>query len=236
MKVKLIAQTKTDYAAIDEICGGTPGKSHHELHGMANDADTLMEFAGRNCYQSFSRPNPKTERADDYLRNIIEQKHESVFEHVHVAFFVDGVSRSLLAELTRHRHLSFSVISQRYVDYTQTEPVIPPALRGTTAESLLKNTYAEAIEDYNELYETLRSQGLKKKQAREAARAVLPNSAPVRMVVSGNLRAWRDVLKRRLHVSADAEIQEFANVVRDLLERYVSEPLAQDLIKYRTEQ
>jgi thymidylate synthase (FAD) len=54
---------------------------------------------------------------------------------------------------------------------------------------------------------------LKRKQAREAARCVLPNAAPVDMVVTGNLRAWRDVLGKRHHVAADAEIQEFAKRV-----------------------
>jgi thymidylate synthase (FAD) len=162
----------------------------------ATAGDALAEAAGRICYKSFDRPNPKTARNRDYLANIISQGHYSVMEHASVTFLVQDVSRALLAELTRHRHLSFSVVSQRYVNYADTAPVIPPAAEGTP---------------------DLTARGFKRKEAREAARSVLPNAAPVDMVVTGNLRAWRDVLGKRHHVAADAEIQEFAARVLRLL-------------------
>ncbi|MFJ3084408.1 FAD-dependent thymidylate synthase [Streptomyces halstedii] len=178
------------------------------------DMDALAEAAGRLCYKSFSRPNPNTARNEDYLKNIIDQGHFSVLEHASVTFLVRGVSRSLLAELTRHRHLSFSVVSQRYVDYSETEPVIPPAIEGDGVSSYyLEVAYQEAVETYEVLVEVLMEKGLKRKQAREAARAVLPNAAPVDMVVTGNLRALRDMLQKRHHVAADAEIQVFAGLI-----------------------
>ena len=80
------------------------------------DADFLAEGAGRSCFQSWSRPNPKTRANRDYLANIIRQGHESTLEHASATFYITGVSRALLSELTRHRHLSYSVLSQRYVD------------------------------------------------------------------------------------------------------------------------
>jgi thymidylate synthase (FAD) len=147
------------------------------------------------------------------MLNILRQGHYSVLEHSSASFLVRGVSRALLAELSRHRHLSFSVVSQRYVSYSDTEPVIPPAAEGTPAETAIVNAYADALKRYEWLVEDLTARGLKRKQAREAARAVLPNAAPVDMVVTGNLRAWRDVLGKRWHVAADAEIQEFAGLV-----------------------
>ncbi|MFE8916840.1 FAD-dependent thymidylate synthase [Streptomyces globisporus] len=177
------------------------------------DADVLAEAAGRLCYKSFNRPNPKTARNEDYLKNIIDQGHFSVLEHSSVTFLVRGVSRSLLAELTRHRHLSFSVVSQRYVDYSETNPVIPPAAEGTEAERHIRQVYNNCLGDYESLVRKLEAAGLKRKQAREAARAVLPNAAPVDMVVTGNLRAWRDVLGKRHHVAADKEIQVFAVLI-----------------------
>ncbi|MFD5069175.1 FAD-dependent thymidylate synthase [Streptomyces sp. NPDC058369] len=178
------------------------------------DADALAAFAGRLCYKSFNRPNPDTARNEDYLKNIIDQGHFSVLEHSSVSFLVRGVSRALLAELTRHRHLSFSVVSQRYVDYSKTEPVVPPAL-GDDYGMLndLYEAYGQAVAHYESFVTRLMARGFKRKQAREAARSVLPNAAPVDMVVTGNLRAWRDVLGKRHHVAADKEIQVFAGLV-----------------------
>ncbi|WP_030855259.1 FAD-dependent thymidylate synthase, partial [Streptomyces sp. NRRL S-475] len=181
------------------------------------EADALCEAAGRICYLSFDRPNPATATNEGYLRNIIGQGHFSVLEHASVTFLVQGVSRALLTELTRHRHLSFSVVSQRYVSYEESQPIIPPALRGTQGEALLRSAYNYAVGRYASLVRELRASGLSRKKAREAARSVLPNAAPVDMVVTGNLRAWRDVLGKRWHVAADAEIQEFAGRVLESL-------------------
>ncbi|MEU5149759.1 FAD-dependent thymidylate synthase [Streptomyces yangpuensis] len=193
---------------MDDAYGFDPYES-----GGCTSMDGLAEAAGRLCYKSFSRPNPATAENADYMANILRQGHYSVLEHASVTFLVQGISRSLLAELTRHRHLSFSVISQRYVDYSDTSPVIPPAARDTEAEHLVRVAYEEALETYRDLVERLTLAGCKRKAAREAARAVLPNAAPVDMVVTGNLRAWRDVLGKRHHVAADAEIREFAALV-----------------------
>ncbi|WP_327253191.1 FAD-dependent thymidylate synthase [Streptomyces sp. NBC_01244] len=177
------------------------------------DADALGEAAGRICYKSFSRPNPKTATNAGYLGNILSQGHFSVLEHSSVTFLVRDVSRALLTELTRHRHLSFSVVSQRYVNYAGTKPVIPPAADDVT-ERRIRDAYNSAMHTYLDLaWHLEKIVGLKRKEAREAARAVLPNAAPVDMVVTGNLRAWRDVLGKRYHVAADAEIRKFAGLV-----------------------
>lgn len=192
--------------------------------GEVTEADALAEAAGRLCYKSFHRPNPATADNRDYLARIISQDHLSVTEHASVTFLVREVSRALLTELTRHRHLSFSVVSQRYVDYSQTEPVIPPAILEDSAafptdgetvsmSDIVRNAYAGALNTYAHLVDVLTDSGLSRKKAREAARAILPNAAPVDMVVTGNFRAWRDVLAKRWHVAADAEIREFAGLV-----------------------
>jgi thymidylate synthase (FAD) len=198
-------------------------------NGDASELDALAEATGRICYKSFNRPNPATASNAGYLRNIIAQQHYSVLEHASVSFLVRGVSRALLAELSRHRHLSFSVVSQRYVDYSDTSPVIPPAVEGepATVEELC-DAYAEAVTLYDRLTARLIRKGLPRKQAREAARCVLPNAAPVDMVVTGNLRAWRDVLGKRHHVAADAEIQRFASKVLTAL-RDVAPHSVQDI-------
>jgi thymidylate synthase (FAD) len=180
------------------------------------DADAVAEFAGRACYKSWSKPNPATAANSDYLRNIIRQGHFSVLEHASVTFYVEGVSRALLLELERHRFLSFSVESQRYVDTEKShpDPVLPPAIApDSSAAGLVRDSYAFALNDYSVLVRHLAEKGLKRKEAREAARAVLPNATPVDFLVTGNVRAWRDVLGKRYHQAADREIREFAGLI-----------------------
>src|ERR671912_208701 len=81
----------------------------------ASGGEALAEFAGRACYQSWSKPNPRTATNAGYLRHILEVGHLSVLEHGTVTFYLTGVSRSLTHELIRHRHFSYSQLSQRYV-------------------------------------------------------------------------------------------------------------------------
>ncbi|MET8684812.1 FAD-dependent thymidylate synthase [Streptomyces sp. NPDC004732] len=179
--------------------------------GFVEYIDELVEFAGRNCYKAWGRKNPKTAKNDAYVAQIIDHAHFSVMEHGSVTFVVEGVSRALMAELTRHRHLSFSINSQRYINYAKTEPVIPPAIADDeVAVADLKEHYKQCIARYEVQVAALKDEGLNNKQAREAARHYLPECAPVGMVVTGNMRAWREVISKRWHVAADKEIQELA--------------------------
>lgn len=225
MKVLLIGKTEVDLFPFQ-------GNSRHVMPGKAegsafekrvkdaefiNSADMtggqdLIEFAGRLCYESFDLPNPDTATNDKYVRNIVSQGHESVLEHVSVTFYVEGVSRNLTHELIRHRHLSFSELSQRFVDMSDAKVVIPPAYDG----GLIPMPKAHK-DNYEVEVANMRSSGLTRKQAREAARYGLPQGMETKLVVSGNLRAWRDVLKKRLSVHADAEIQELAKKIHEIL-------------------
>lgn len=222
MKVVAIASTQLHTHAIQSE---TPYKLH-ELDldegetklEYPSQIDELAEIGGRNCYLSWDRPNPKTATNQGYLNNIISQNHFSVMEHGTVTFYVQGVSRSLLAELTRHRHLSFSVVSQRYVDANDLTFVIPPIVfdipndegdRDWTVSDL-EQEWFQSLDIYNQMVELFVGHGYKRKEAREAARAVLPNMTDSPMVVTGNIRAWRDVLTKRYHLAADKEIQRFA--------------------------
>lgn len=209
MHVTILASTVLRVQVLDDAYGYDVDPDPY-----TTGADALGEAAGRICYKSFARPNPATASNAGYLSNILAQGHYSVLEHSSVTFLVRGVSRALLAELTRHRHLSFSVVSQRYVPYGETEPVIPPAaVNDMYAQLTIRDAYDSALNFYELLVTRFTAEGMKRKEAREAARAVLPNAAPVDMVVTGNLRAWRDVLGKRHSVHADAEIQVFAHKV-----------------------
>lgn len=204
LSVELIAYTRPTHV-IDEYMEQDP-----ESYGM----DHLAEFAGRACYQSFNKPNEHTRKNKDYIASILRKKHTSVLEHASATFYLTGVSRSLLAELTRHRHLSFSVQSQRFVDESEANIVAPPAIRAMdNGTGGLDRAMSIAAEIYDSYVDELTQEGHKRKQAREAARAVLPNMTETRIVVTGNMRAWRQVLARRMAPGADAEIQEVAREI-----------------------
>lgn len=177
------------------------------------DADYLAEFAGRLCYQSWDRPRPETATNAGYLDNILRQQHHSVLEHASASFYVAGVSRSLSHELVRHRHLSFSQLSQRFVDESDVGMIAPPAVKVPERDDELVEVLKfgdVARREYAYLAARLYEAGLPRKQAREAARAVLPNMTETRFIVTGNMRAWRDVIAKRSSPHADAEIRELA--------------------------
>ena len=238
MKVTVVASTRISDARWDDSGPLFPVKTKPEFDVLADDvshpvtdADTLTEFAGRACYKSWSKPNPETALNASYIANIIKHGHESVFEHASVTFYVEGVSRALLLELERHRFLSFSVESQRFVDTRKShpEPVIPPALRDDPdMVEDLRAEYFRDLDTYSSYVNQLEGQGLSRKAAREAARAFLPNATPVDFVVTGNLRAWRDVLRKRWHEAADAEIRQFAGEILSHL-RTIAPHAVQDI-------
>lgn len=209
MRAELIAHTSVNFHALSDI--GYAPHSFNEGH-----ADELAEFAGRNCYRSFTRPNPATRENRDYLAHILDVGHESVLEHASATFYIEA-SRSVLTELERHRHLSFSVVSQRYVDPTPFGVQIPPAIaeledETDRAEAMgnLEFAYSATKQSYRALYGIFMRNEMPRKKAREAARAVLPNMTSSPMVVTGNHRAWRYVIKARWHEAADAEIRQLA--------------------------
>lgn len=186
----------------------------------AEGGQALAEFAGRACYQSWSKPNPATATNQTYLAHILEVGHLSVFEHATATFYLTGVSRSLTHELIRHRHFSFSQLSQRYVpeddavmvepDLIAADPELHEAFVEATAASL--NAYSMLV---TKLAERLAadpgtSATLRRKQARQAARAVLPNATETRIVVTGNYRAWRHFIATRASEHADVEIRAVA--------------------------
>lgn len=202
-----------------------------EPEDMATDIDALGEFAGRACYQSWSRPNPATATSVGYHANTLEHGHFSIYEHGSFTVYVEGVSRALTHELVRHRHLSYSQLSQRFVaeDRREDGPVIPPALAtDAVGREMLEDAHEAAMEAYTDLTAHLVAKGFPRKQAREAARAVLPNAQETKIVVSGNMRAWRDFVAKRMDPHADAEIREFATEIFRLM-RFLAPDSVQDI-------
>jgi thymidylate synthase (FAD) len=191
-------------------------------------AQQLVEFAGRLCYLSFGKeaqmigghkciPGRTTNR--EYVENLLRVKHGSVLEHAVYSFLFEGVSRAFTHELIRHRAgFGYSQLSQRYVDESDIGFVRPPEIReGTPAFETWTRSCEAALTAYRRLVDQLSEQvtdaptaTLRRKRARQAARAVLPNCAETKIVVTGNARAWRHFVELRGAESADLEIRRVA--------------------------
>jgi thymidylate synthase (FAD) len=184
----------------------------------ADGGQALLEFAGRACYQSWSKPNPKTATNAGYLQHIIDVGHFSVLEHASVSFYITGISRSCTHELIRHRHFSYSQLSQRYVPENESQIVVPPGMEDDDelrrilleAADASRATYTELLRRLEAKFADQPNAILRRKQARQAARAVLPNSTETRIVVTGNYRAWRHFIAMRASEHADVEIRRLA--------------------------
>ena len=209
MKVTLIAAT--DYRMSPDSVAGTPFDAYDwaNLEDMS-DSDRLAHFAGRACYQAWNMERPETANDMGYLANIIKQGHFSVVEHGSATFYIEGVSRNLTHELIRHRHLSYSELSQRFVDMEDSKVVVAPANREQFKLPALLPQAPQTLIDYKSVVDRLMNFGKTRKQAREAARYDLPGGTETKIVVTGNHRAWRDMLHKRYSVHADAEIRELS--------------------------
>lgn len=206
LKVQMIA--KTEFYPPDDVPWETD----------ADGGEALVEFAGRACYQSWDKPNPRTATNAGYLRHLLEVGHDSVLEHGSVSFYVTGISRSCTHELIRHRHLSFSQLSQRSVPERDSKVVVPPAIEGNpelealfaAATDATRAAYGELLEALDGTLAHVPNGSLRGRQARQAARAVLPNATETRLVVTGNYRAWRHFIAMRATEHADVEIRRVA--------------------------
>ncbi len=168
------------------------------------------------------------EKAASFVEMLSEIGHESPIEHASFTFGIEGVSRALLAQITRHRMASFSVKSQRYVREGSFEYVTPPEIAAIPeALELYDEIMAEDQKRYDALAEILKkkhietfiaegkdektAQKLAEKKAIEDARFVLPNSCETQMVMTMNARSLHNFFRHRCCARAQWEIQDVAN-------------------------
>lgn len=196
-----------------------------------NAAHELVEFSGRLCYLSFGDQELDGHKAvkgrtsnKDYIDNILKVKHGSVIEHANYSILFEGVSRSLTHELVRHRHFSYSQLSQRYVDETNVAFVVPAEFVDDDGNikpeykriyDLWESTTFLATASYSGLTSELAERlggdvTAAKKRVRQTARSVLPNCTETKIVTTGNVRAWRFFLQKRGALAADTEIRRAA--------------------------
>jgi thymidylate synthase (FAD) len=142
--------------------------------------------------------------ADKALRGALSAGHESVIEHAAFTFRIEGVSRALLTQITRHRLASFSVESQRHVDMSAMPCVTPPAI---AADPEIMREYNDVLSHIKSFYQRAVSSGIDK----EDARFVLPNACETRMIMTMNARELRHFFSLRCCNRAQWEIRALAD-------------------------
>lgn len=231
MEVKLIAHTKLS----DSFIGTLEEQLQEDIYyGKITSGQAIALSAIRTCYS----PNEPSEivnleaskyfdkvakdgqggtEADRLIRHIINSGHTSTMEHINFTFAIEGVSRSLLAQLTRHRHFSYSVQSQRYVKFGSEDKaqgfdyVTPDTCTGKDTPNS-DMIYHEFMTLVQQTYDKLREAGV----PAEDARYVLPNAATCNLTFTGNLRSILEFYgKRNSTTHAQWEIQELAEKIKD---------------------
>ncbi len=212
MKVQLIAHTPEPekvVAAAAKLC-------YSNAH-----IDTLLEGL-------------TPEKSRDFVEMLASLGHESPTEHASFTFAIEGVSRSLLAQITRHRIASFSVQSQRYVNLKEPEFVTPPEVAADPgALEQFNDSMAMAAENYHKVTQVLKeahkekyiAQGMDEKeanrkaekQALEDARFILPNACTTKMIVTMNTRSLNNFFRHRCCTRAQWEIRELADEMLKLV-------------------
>ena len=174
------------------------------------DPDEVTAMAARLCYSRMDIDSlrEKVEREDQkaFLARVMGRGHLSVSEHACFTFAVEGVSRSLLAQLTRHRIASFSVQSQRYVSMAEGfDYVIPPSIRALGEEAA--EEYRREMEETHRWYRMWQERlGGAGESANQDARFVLPNAAATRLILTMNARELRHFFSLRCCGRAQWEI------------------------------
>ncbi len=170
------------------------------------DPERVVAAAARNCYSDIGAASLYESLDDAGVLGLIKKLgklgHYSPFEHASFTFGVEGVSRTLLAQITRHRIASFSVKSQRYVGEHDFAYIVPPKIAENEAASkIYENLMARIAEDYKKLAETVEI---------EDARYVLPGSCATSIVTTMNARALHNFFALRCCNRAQWEIHDLA--------------------------
>ena len=192
-----------------------------ELIHVTPNAEELVAYMARVS-------NPKNqdnkETAPKLIRYLIKHKHWSPFEMVNMCVEI-RTTRSIAAQILRHRSFSFQEFSQRYSE-VYSLPVLPrlreqdlinrqnstPTLDPSLVDSLtddIERHYDNCMKLYHEL--------LDKGVAKECAREVLPLSTPTRMYMNGTLRSWLHYCDLRTANGTQYEHKLIADEVQDII-------------------
>ena len=187
---------------------------HVELIAHTPLPEQVCALGAKLCYAKADvaalREKISLQDQSAFLEKIMESGHLSVLEHATFTFAVEGVSRVLLAQLTRHRIASFSVQSQRYVSLAETfSYIIPPAIKALGEEAVAR--YQAQMDQMQAWYvEWQQELGAKGEKSNEDARFVLPNACETRLIVTMNVRELMHFFELRCCQRAQWEIRALA--------------------------
>lgn len=174
-----------------------------ELIRVTQDPVGAIEHAACNCYDS--KP-----AGGKIMEACYRSGHTSVLEFAEFHFHIEGVSRSLLAQITRHRHAGFAVRSQRYCVEDGGHYITPPSIERSEAR---KRLYDASIKDAFYEYENLINEGV----APEDARYLLPNACETHFDMVINLRSLINFMNERLCTRAQWEIRSLAQEMKRII-------------------
>ncbi len=202
-----------------------------ELLQYNPDCEKIVAAAAKLCYSSSGidgiLDGLDEEKTKNFLDRLMSMGHESPVEHISFTFGIEGVSRSLLAQFTRHRIASYSVKSQRYVSEGQFEFILPPEIEKIPeARQEFLRAMNDDVESYNKLadilfekhYKDMVDSGIDEKTAKNAAekkaiedaRYVLPNACETKMIATMNARSLMNFFNHRCCERAQWEIRDLA--------------------------
>ena len=181
--------------------------------------EEVVALGARLCY-SKARVDDLLERVStrdqtDFVNRIMGMGHDSVLEHASFTFGIEGVSRVLLAQITRHRLASFSVQSQRYVSYESGFGyIVPPKIEALGAEAVAE--FEQQMDTLHQWYTRWQEKLGTGEGGNEDARFVLPGACETRMMVTMNVRELRHFFSLRMCSRAQWEIRALANEMHRL--------------------
>jgi len=181
-----------------------------ELVSISKDPERLIELCARVSYQSFEKITPESHV--EFIRKRIRMGDESVLEHATATLRIGGISRALTHQLVRHRLASYTQQSQRTVDQSGFDYIIPPTISGSKDS---RELFEETMKRIRSSYERLREMGIPK----EDARFILPNAVSTEIFMTANLREWRHILRLRLNRTAQWEIRELSQRILTILKK-----------------
>lgn len=187
-----------------------------ELLEYTPNPEKIVADAARLCYSNSTIKELMTSMTKDKIEGLIDKLasmgHESPFEHVSFTFGIEGVSRALLAQISRHRIASFSVQSQRYCEFDGFNFVIPDSIKNNSEASVI---YAKTLDDTLKGYKKLISLGIPK----EDARFLLTSAAETKIVITMNARSLFHFFEVRSCDRAQWEIRSLSNKMLQLAKK-----------------
>lgn len=182
-----------------------------------------IELAARNCYKSEEHVGD-LDRTKAFIAGIIKSGHESTIEHVSITVRVI-CDRGVSHEIVRHRIASYSQESTRYCNYGSTKKGLT-FIEPCFFNRVQRESWEKAMKNAEDSYEHLIDLGARP----EEARSILPNSLKTEIVMTMNLRSWRNFLKQRTTNHAHPQIREIARPLLDEFKKLI--PVVFDDITY----